>query len=284
MSGRRMRLTDWSGKAHEERYAPMGFDFSQCWRRGDRQRGGFTVLELLLVIGIIILLVTLFFIGFKHVANSNRVQDTKSTLQTAATLFGNYDQATHLTKVPGWLTNFESAATMPTAMSVESLQLLVASHPVPPQIVIDTETVMATLTGIPDNQKIVGSLPQAKTVVELARTGDPTGTTYSAMLQDSWGNPIFFVFANGLAGVTSSGGDTYNSSTQYQRGNRVIYQGRIYTWINQTSGNSTPPITSPYSDANWGGLCSPDLRPFWVSAGPDGDLSKGDDNVYSFEQ
>jgi hypothetical protein len=31
-------------------------------------------------------------------------------------------------------------------------------------------------------------------------------------------------------------------------------------------------------------VTSPDHRPFWVSAGPDGDLSKGDDNVYSFSK
>jgi hypothetical protein len=31
-------------------------------------------------------------------------------------------------------------------------------------------------------------------------------------------------------------------------------------------------------------ITSPDHRPFWVSAGPDGDFSKGDDNVYSFSK
>jgi type II secretory pathway pseudopilin PulG len=31
-------------------------------------------------------------------------------------------------------------------------------------------------------------------------------------------------------------------------------------------------------------IFSPDRRPFWASAGPDGDFSKGDDNVYSFEK
>jgi hypothetical protein len=25
-------------------------------------------------------------------------------------------------------------------------------------------------------------------------------------------------------------------------------------------------------------------RPFWASAGPDGDFAKGDDNIYSFEK
>ena len=28
---------------------------------------------------------------------------------------------------------------------------------------------------------------------------------------------------------------------------------------------------------------SPDNRPFWASAGPDGDFRTGDDNMYSFE-
>jgi len=31
-------------------------------------------------------------------------------------------------------------------------------------------------------------------------------------------------------------------------------------------------------------ITAPDHRPFWVSAGPDADFSKGDDNVYSFSK
>ncbi len=30
-------------------------------------------------------------------------------------------------------------------------------------------------------------------------------------------------------------------------------------------------------------IVSPDKRPFWASAGPDGNINNGDDNIYSFE-
>jgi hypothetical protein len=66
-------------------------------------------------------------------------------------------------------------------------------------------------------------------------------------MKDGWGNPIIFVPASiGLAG----------SSTQGVK-----------------LGTST-----------YVAITSPDGRPFWASAGPDGDFATGDDNVYSFEQ
>jgi prepilin-type N-terminal cleavage/methylation domain-containing protein len=72
------------------------------------------------------------------------------------------------------------------------------------------------------------------------------------LLLDAWGNPIIYVPGGGLSVQLLNGGTTYDAS------NTNLIKGQTVT--------------------------SPDKRPFWASAGPDGDFSHGDDNIYSFEQ
>lgn len=117
-------------------------------------------------------------------------------------------------------------------------------------------------------------------------------------LNDPWGNPILFVPSHGLYFVQDKGPATWNSTTTYQPGTRVIYgvgagnSGPFYIYTCLQAVTSTPP-PKPGAKGNsdpgflsWGGVCSPDFKPFWASAGPDGDFSNGsgngDDNVYSF--
>jgi len=76
-----------------------------------------------------------------------------------------------------------------------------------------------------------------------------SGRTFPLLL-DGWGNPIIFVPASGLRVRLIADKSTYDPMDATQ--NFVV--------------------------------TAPDKRPFWASAGPDGDFSKGDDNVYSFEQ
>ncbi|HEY8666056.1 MAG TPA: prepilin-type N-terminal cleavage/methylation domain-containing protein [Tepidisphaeraceae bacterium] len=68
---------------------------------------------------------------------------------------------------------------------------------------------------------------------------------------DSWGNPVIYVPPGGLANV----------------GLGLKSDGSQIAGI--------PANTLP--------IQSPDKKGFWASAGPDGDFSKGDDNLYSFE-
>lgn len=127
------------------------------------------------------------------------------------------------------------------------------------------------------------------------------------VLLDNWDNPILFVPAQGLAGVVVGTSSSYNGATAYKQGDRATYGDpgsnvpiRVYTCINPAGvTNVLPPTVWPYSDGvNWGGVCSPEVRPFFVSAGPDGafgsfpgadgnygtgdDGAAGDDNEYSF--
>jgi type II secretory pathway pseudopilin PulG len=68
-------------------------------------------------------------------------------------------------------------------------------------------------------------------------------TDPAPLLLDGWGNPIILVPASGLRVRVNTKGGAVQTAT----------------------------------------VISPDHQPFWASAGPDGDFSNGDDNIYSFE-
>ena len=110
---------------------------------------------------------------------------------------------------------------------------------------------------------------------------DPNPTP---LILDAWGNPLVFVPASGLINV---------------RGNLSAgANGATVTGICKKNGvpvtpapgfGVLPPVLSPeaangpnYNEVAPGDR--PQGRPFFASAGPDGDLSTGDDNVYSFEK
>jgi len=97
----------------------------------------------------------------------------------------------------------------------------------------------------------------------------PPGGNYAAatdatpVMLDAWNNPIIFVPAPGLAGVTfESAGTT---------------QHRI------TSSGIKPDLNGDGDFYDTNELAPGGSRPFFASAGPDGIFTTGDDNIYSFE-
>ena len=77
------------------------------------------------------------------------------------------------------------------------------------------------------------------------------------LVLDGWGNPIIFVPKAGLDGVLFE-----------------AHGAEVHTVTSQ--GPLEPSAVTPRP-------LIPGARPFWASAGPDGDFAKGDDNVYSYE-
>jgi type II secretory pathway pseudopilin PulG len=76
---------------------------------------------------------------------------------------------------------------------------------------------------------------------------------------DGWGNPIIFVPGGAL-------------------GTGAVLGGSMGTTSQITPGSGALEAASTSITVR-----SPDGRPFFASAGPDGDFSQGDDNLYSFE-
>jgi hypothetical protein len=128
--------------------------------------------------------------------------------------------------------------------------------------------IMAKFAALPDTAKAIQALPgSAMAQFVIVPTGQPAlplyypfpqvpiaaGTSGPPVVLDGWGNPILFVPASGLFDV---------------------YTNLIFTNSSNGYTGSVIPIATP--------ITSPDNRPFWVSAGPDGDFCKGDDNIYSF--
>ena len=220
-----------------------------------RRPRGFTLIELLMVIGVIALLISMLFLGFKVVGKGERKQDTLVDIETAKTMLGNYQQATHFNRNPpapyiattpptnAYFTsidasNFWLSPVHPeVAPSMASLNVnpypgnLPDTGEVKPlqcvQLLRDTACVMYALEQIPANQTIVNNLPVNKTTSVNLEIQNPTATppfltVKVTLLLDSWGNPIYFVPGNGIYLVKSeSQTSTSLSSSAYTIGQRV---------------------------------------------------------------
>jgi prepilin-type N-terminal cleavage/methylation domain-containing protein len=263
--------------------------------RSSRLRGkgsansAFTMIEMLVVMAIILILIGLLFAGMKQwQANANR-QTTVQRMQMLQGMMGELEAQGRNQFQTQWFFNFinnppysiapnniplaannycnvnkDYVPTPPSPLIPETL--VVSSTPTPwlnnrAQAIEDTSvTIMSMLAVIPNNARALQSLPSnmiapGPTVFTVQPTlpfpqfavlPPAAGTTFGPVLLDGWGNPIIFVPASGLSNV--------------------------YTSTNTSSPALLPPIQSP------------DHRPFWVSAGPDGDFVRGDDNIYSFSQ
>jgi hypothetical protein len=85
---------------------------------------------------------------------------------------------------------------------------------------------------------------------------------------DGWNNPIIFVPGTGLRVRRLNGQQSLNPTDMSQTWIDISPEGKVK---NLGSKTQPPVVTQPG-------------RPFFASAGPDGDFTTGDDNIYSFEQ
>ncbi len=316
---------------------------------GFRARRGFTVIELLVVMGIIIVLATFLFYAYQKVVLDRKISDTKTALQSAKALLANYEQATHYRRPPPtlfcslwgnaqwppmgtsfsssfWTAGITSIANAPgagepaaTAINPDIFNNTNASF-CPVQLA-DTICAMYAIQSIPENQAILNSLPtNLKKTVQVTQsqvTGNNAPVETVTLILDGWGNPLLFAPADGLYGVeTSADSTTTPPAGTYPQGQQLFYRKLgsnepfIYTAILPNGASGAPPYPPPsfvmfvgtttsfpltITAQGWGGLCDPTgLRPYWVSGGPDGDVSNthypqfpeltrhDDDNIYSF--
>ncbi len=284
-------------------------------------RRAFTLLEILVVIVIIGILSTLLIIGIKVLATSAKRQQTQGQFQQLRSLYAEYNAqallrfspvvmpcpqnvAIELNSGPGpandaSVGNRYGAAVWYTRDLMSNLRKLASgtsalnkmadtakmSFPASYNAVFPTPYVPASWSTTATYQPLtsasygrvyvndasgnqvyyecVQALPAASSLspsVDRAHwlpaypPTPATGTAENAVpvLLDGWGNPIIFV----------PGGTLGNPTT--------ATTGQMFT------GSGTAATAT-------NGVASPDGRPFFASAGPDGDFSKGDDNLYAFE-
>ncbi len=201
-----------------------------------RRAGGFTLVELLTVIGIIAVLAGMIAVAVNVVYNNSSARRTRVAMENAMNLQREYENATPLT---GAIKTYSVDSTWSATTS-------------PYTIFEATLVAMDKFLKIPANQSAMDKISATNVTslsVTLAATStlNPTATPVTLtkpLLLDGWQMPLLYVGSNGLTKLKSSAS-----------GSLVLRPD----------------------------LASPDRRPFWVSAGPDGDFSTHDDNVYSFE-
>jgi type II secretory pathway pseudopilin PulG len=265
-----------------------------------RRSEGFTTLELLIVIGLILFLISLMFLGLKHVTTQARISDTKTQLATANILLKNYENATHFQRVPSILGNPDqnfwttdqvmlyqgSMVTnaagnqvfqpdpqgpgrnnfSPDGEGLTDTAAAPTSLPVNVSIMQRTLLAMAMFMTVPENATLINNLPTGKTkTFQLTLVTPPVSVP---VLMDAWGNPILFVPQSGLV-------NTYLSSDPASPYPPMTPTVQFST--GRFPNGHLAPQASPLPAGQ------PADRPFFFSVGPDGDASLADDNIYSFQ-
>lgn len=145
----------------------------------------------------------------------------------------------------------------------------------------NTQLVMGLLLSVPRNSSTLANLPPKSfmdnpyknTTPVVANLGSITFVNAAdkktpfkpSLLVDGWNNPIIFVPAAGLRGVTFK-----------EHGPSELHIITSTKKLIEEADVGGPPDFATY-------VPPAGALPFFASAGPDGDFSTGDDNVYSFE-
>ena len=252
------------------------------YRMNRRARGGFTLLEILVVIGIILLLVSIGVVGFGVLDQSSKV--TRTTLNNLQSMLTEYQNMTDLREQPQALWRGTTAVD-PKQTGASLWREPAVIEPTdakqngqvsgPParytwSAVANTQLVYQFLNRVPANKQTLTKLPSKQLLGTIGTSEDrgkllgPAGRIDPPLILDAWNNPIIFVGSDGLAGVVY---EAKNEGSTTEKPQRVTTAGVI-----PGTGQIDPAVRAK----SW--------RPFFASAGPDGDFKTGDDNLYSFEQ
>lgn len=216
-----------------------------------RGRDGFTMIEVLVTIGIIMLLVAIGVIAFRGLDKMASERGTHTAMDNATAMLAEFEHNGRLDSLvmvdptkPGqyptgvWYWYATNTDPIDTTSGTINLNDVSSSGNSRANATFQGGVVTSRLARIPKNKTTLGAMPQ-KSLIEQPK-GSPVDTPAFA---DGWRNPMLFCPVGGI---------------------------KVFLHADDPAAKTTVVVTSP------------DHRPFWVSAGPDGDFAKGDDNVYSF--
>jgi len=254
---------------------------------------GFTLVEILVVLAIISILITISVVVAGRVTQGGRVSATQDLIKVLDSTLTSYisereakvpavyrDDADNL--FPLWdgrpvVNGAVDRDTVP-ALPSQALYLLIAS---------EVPAIQKTLEGI-DSKYIRKETNivniEGQTLRKRPATGEPLQNGVSFSILDAWGRPIRFVHP----AFDGGGGDYYSDGSLRARdpiGYDVDANGTVagvrelLRRSYRPFDPSSSPAANPVGDADEG-LCVSG-RPYFYSAGPDGDPGTRQDNVYT---
>lgn len=177
--------------------------------RRNQRSGGFTMVEMLTVIGIIMLLLAIGVVGLRYLAKVPEEQQTKVMMENLRSMVNEYENNGGDMRLITNLVGNLSTATAGAPTDFVNPGGGGRSH----ATVVRTRQIMAILLRVPNNLKIFESLPKDRL------EGDQNG----AFLLDGWGNPIVFVPGGGMTGVNlESRTRTTDTAISWGRANQTI--------------------------------------------------------------
>jgi len=209
-----------------------------------RRRGrGFTLVEILTAVGILAVLMSLSVLGFRHLSSGTKKRSTETAMKALQSLMVENG-------VDPLKTDTAAYGNANTKLAVPGVLPDDAKGKLANDKVKRTRDALRLLAGVPANAKHLADLPRemrvdlgGKTLNEN-RLADPNPNLPLPVI-DGWGNPILYVPGVGATGIKDAP-------------DPLLSPDRTGTPPNEVG------------------------RPYWMSAGPDGDYSTGEDNIYSW--
>ena len=251
---------------------------------------GFSLIEILVVVGILAVLISLAVVGFNVVGGAAKGKVTNVALENCKGLIAEFETTSSLAELlpPATVIAMHSSpafrweaplngqpddvmnsriATPDVDRTTGAVQASLDTRAIRDRYLRDeTARVIRRLMSVKKNRDSIEATPPDRlTKVKFpdpsaqltAATGggDPEYSTATAVVEgvnllDGGGKPIYFIPGGGLIHVNVS----YKGNGD--RGDKMNFDRQVT-------------------------VRGSDRRPFWASAGPDGDLTTGDDNVYS---
>lgn len=264
-----------------------------------RERPGFTLIELLIVIGIIAVLMGIAIVVGMRVTDSGKNKSTKDLLLALDTIYtaaqnGNSGQVLPPLIADSRLFSNRNDPAATLWIPVADARAKSGQNGGDNLMLNSAALFLWQARQYPEAAKAIESLPTK--LIKNMDPDDPETTSGAAANEsnvvgqpqlptpiDAWGNPIRYVHP-AFDGLIQGGGGT---AASYKALNTVITpptSGRLlFGEIRRNAIKRGDPTTDPALAADSDGGTCVGGRPYFYSAGPDGDPSTIEDNVYSLQ-
>jgi prepilin-type N-terminal cleavage/methylation domain-containing protein len=266
-------------------------------RANQRTVRGFTLVEILVVMAIIAILITISVVLAGRVTQGGRVRATENLIKVLDNALTSY-MADRESKVPAVFRD-DAGEVFPLWDGREDANNAVDrdAHPAEPSLAMflfvarDVPAIDTMIKGI--DARFLKTLPDLRTPAAhnnplrmRPAAGQAPVVVSGITVLDAWGRPIRFVHP-----AWDGGGGRYWDGSSLQSARSLITfdvdsdgnVGEAGEGIRRSYRPFEPdsvPVSTPVGDADEG-ICV-NGRPYFYSAGPDGDPGTREDNVYSF--